>query len=179
MRQFVRMFRRSKRHDMVGDQSGVAAVEFALIGMGMFTMLSGAVDVTNAITIQRDLNRVAVEIALVLAACPTEGRVDETIQAIMEKRANIAPQLPTMQLGMVRFREKNNQIDGNSVGGTMTFLPGDMSTRALALLKEGDSGVAVLVTYTHQPIILGLADDWGFRTKNFRATVETIRLRAP
>lgn len=179
MRRFVRMFRRRKQRDLASDQSGVAAIEFALIGMGMFTMLSGAVDVTYAITINRDLHRVAAEIALVLAASPTEERFDETIQSILARRANIAPQLPTMQLGMARFREKNNQVEGNSLGGTMTSLPADISARALALLNEGDSGVAVLVTYTHRPIILGLADDWGFRTKNFRATVETVRLRAP
>ncbi|WID99558.1 hypothetical protein QO058_22835 [Bosea vestrisii] len=154
-------------------------MEFALISTAMFALLSGAVDLTQAITIKRDLNRVAAEAAMVLAACPNEDCFNQTMQSIMARRANIAPKLPTMQLGMARFREKNNQIEANSLGGTMTFLPADLSARALALLADGDSGVAVLATYTHQPIILGLADDWGFTTKNFRAATVTIRLRAP
>lgn len=178
MRRITDFLRRAPRRDIVRDQSGVAAIEFALISTAMFAMLSGAVDLTQAITIQRDLNRVAAEIAQVLAACPKEDCVDRTIQSILARRGNIAPNLPTMQLGMARFKEVNNQIDGNSMGGTMTFLPPDMNTRALALLANDDSGIAVLATYTHQPIILGLADDWGFTTKNFRAPVVTIRLRA-
>jgi hypothetical protein len=51
----------------------------------------------------------------------------------------------------------------------MTYLPADINAQALAMLANGDSGVAVLATYTHKPVILGLADDWGFTTKNFRA----------
>lgn len=177
MKRIARLLRILPRRDLIRDQSGLAAVEFALISTAMFAMLSGAVDVSQAVTIKRDLDRLTVEIAQVLAACASEGCVVGAIQSINARKANIAPQLGAIQLGMVGFRKKNNQIDGNSVGGTMTFLPADMSARALALLNEGDSGVGVLATYTHQPIILGLADDWGFTTKNFSASVVTVRLR--
>jgi Flp pilus assembly protein TadG len=177
MKRFAKLFRPSRRRGLLRDQSGVAALEFALLSTGLFVMLSGAVDITQTVSIQRDLNRVASEIAMVLAACPNEACVDLTIQSVMDRKVNIAPQLGTIQLGMARFKEKNNQIDGNSMGGTMTYLPTDMNTRALTLLNDGDSGVAVLATFTHRPIILGLADDWGFTTKNFRAAVVTVRLR--
>lgn len=178
MKPIAGLFRNAKRRDFVRDERGVAAVEFALISVVMFAMLSAAVDATQAVTIRRDLNRLTAEIAQVLAACLDETCVDNTILSIMGRSANIAPQLGAIQLGMVRFREKNNQIDGNSLGGNMTYLPADMNTRALALLNEGDSGVGVLATYTHQPIILGLARDWGFTTKNFRSSAVTVRRRA-
>ncbi|MDU0342688.1 TadE/TadG family type IV pilus assembly protein [Bosea rubneri] len=177
MKPVARLFRNAKRRSLVRDERGVAAVEFALISAAMFAMLSAAVDATQAVTIRRDLNRLTAEIAQVLAACPNEVCVDTTILSIMDRRANIAPQLGTIQLGMVRFNEKNNQIDGNSLGGNMTYLPADMNARALALLNDGDSGVGVLATYTHQPIILRLADDWGFTTMNFRSSAVTVRLR--
>ena len=46
MRRIVDLFRRIPRRDIVRDQSGVAAIEFALVSTGMFAMLSGAVDLT-------------------------------------------------------------------------------------------------------------------------------------
>lgn len=178
MGRIVDFFRRARRRSIVKDQGGVAAVEFALISTGMFAMLSGAVDMMNAITIHRDLNRVAAEIVMVLAACSNESCVDRTILSIMDRRGSVAPQFPTMELGMVRFCEKSNQIEGNSVGGNMTYLPADMNTEALTVLTEGDCGVGVRVAFTHRPIILGFANDWGFTTKNFSAVLVTVRSRA-
>lgn len=175
MRRLARIFRRGSRRGIVRDQSGVAAVEFAFISTAMFAMLSGAVDLTYAITIQRDLNRIAAEIAMALASCPDESCLTQTIQSIGPRRPSIAPALPTIEIGMAYFQEKNNAIDGNSMGGTMTFLPPDMNARALTLLGDLDHGVAVRVSYTHRPIILGFADDWGFTVKNFSAWVVTLR----
>ena len=157
-----------RRRGLVRDQRGVAAVEFALISTGMFAMLSAAIDLTQMITIQRDLHRLTAEIAQVLAACKeNETCRNNAILSINERRVNIAPQLETMQLGMAHFERNNNKID--PIRGTMTYLPADINAQALAMLAEKDTGVAVLATYTHKPIILGLADDWGFTTKNFRA----------
>ncbi|KRE24028.1 hypothetical protein ASE66_01825 [Bosea sp. Root483D1] len=178
MKRFVRMFRRTKQRDLISDQNGVAAVEFALIGMGMFTMLSGAVDITQAITIQRDLNRVAAEVAQVLAACKgAPGCAIPVMEAINARRANIAPNLGTIQLGMAYFTKDNNRVE--EIGGFMTYLPSDMNADAMARLENKDKGVAVLATYTHQPIILGLANDWGFTTKNFRAPRVVLSYRPP
>lgn len=178
MMRFTRGLRRAKRHDLVGDQRGVAAIEFALIGMGMFTMLSGAVDVTQAIAIQRDLNRLTAEVAQVLAACKgAPGCAVPAMQAIDARRANIAPNLKTVQLGMAFFTKDNNRVE--DIGGYMTYLPADMNTDAMTRLQNKDKGVAVLATYTHQPIILGLANDWGFTTKNFRSPRVVLSYRPP
>ncbi|MGX1787745.1 TadE/TadG family type IV pilus assembly protein [Bosea sp. NPDC055332] len=156
-----------QRRSFTRDESGVAAIEFALIATGMFAMLSGAVDVTQAITIHRDLNRLTAEVAQVLAACPDLTCRELVIRSVNDRRANIAPQFPTMQISVAAFERISDKID--RMEGTMTELPADMNTKALAMLANGDKGVAVLATYTHQPIILGLADDWGFATKSFRA----------
>ncbi len=177
MKRVASLFVGKARRDIVRDEQGLAAVEFALVSTAVFAMLSAAVDMTQLITTHRDLSRLTAEIAQVLVACPDESCLTQTIQSINARKANIAPKLSTIQLGMAYFTEKNNAIDGNSIGGNMTFLPADISAAALTMLNDKDQGVAVLATYTHQPIILGLADDWGFTTKNFRAFAVNLRRR--
>ncbi|SFB97622.1 hypothetical protein SAMN05428997_103179 [Bosea sp. CRIB-10] len=178
MKLFSSMFRRAKRRNLVSDQSGVAAVEFALIGMGMFTMLSGAVDVTQAITIRRDLNRVTAEVAQVLAACKgAPGCAIPVMDSILARRANIAPKLGTVQIVMAYFTKDNNRVE--EIGGYMTYLPTDVNADAMGRLENKDKGVAVVATYTHQPIILGLANDWGFTTKDFRSFKVVLSYRPP
>jgi Flp pilus assembly protein TadG len=167
MKQIVRLRGLARRRSLLRDQSGLAAVEFAFVSIGMFAMLSAAVDLTQMITIHRDLGRLTAEIAQALAACPNQTCRNDAILAINDRRINIAPQLESVQLGMAHFDRTNNKID--PIRGTMTYLPADINAQALAMLANGDSGVAVLATYTHKPVILGLADDWGFTTKNFRA----------
>lgn len=176
MKRTARPSRFSKRRGFLRDQSGVAAIEFALISTAMFAMLSGAVDLTQAITIQRDLNRFTTEAAQVLAACKDKDKCFIlTMQAIDARRANIVPKLQAMELGMARFTRKDSRFD--DIGGTMTYLPASMNTEALDRLEEGDKGVAVRATYIHRPIILGFADNWGFTTKTFSASKVVLSWR--
>jgi len=161
---------------IAGDERGVAAIEFALISTMAFALLSGAVDLIQVITVQRDLNRITAEAAQALAACAdgSSCRTDFPL-ALNDRQVNITPQLSGMQISAASFKRLNNKID--EMVGTMTYLPADMNTIALAMLANGDSGVAVLATYTHKPIILGLAQKWGFTTKDFRAFSVNLRGR--
>lgn len=177
MTRILRLFGPSRPRGLLRDQRGVAAIEFALISTGMFALLSGAVDLTQAITIQRDLNRVTAEVAQAVAsACKGAAScAASAIDAVRTRQANIAPKLGGMQLGMANFDKNNDRVE--NIIGTMTYLPADMNAEAMAKLANGDKGVAVLATYTHQPIILGLADDWGFTTKNFRSARVVLAYR--
>lgn len=168
MSRFIRSFR-PRRRGLVRDQRGVAAVEFALISTAMFAFLSGAVDLTQAIIIQRDLNRFTAEVAQALAsACKGgAGCFATAMETVRARQANIAPNLDAMQLGIANFDRDNDRIE--NIIGTMTYLPADMTTQAMAIMANKDKGVGVRATYTHQPIILGFADDWGFTTKSFTA----------
>jgi len=172
----VRRWLRGARRGVVRDERGVAAIEFALISTMMFALLSGAVDLVQMITVQRDLNRITAEAAQVLAACVkgTSCRTDFPI-ALGSKQTNITPQLNGIQISAVSFTRTNDKID--DMVGTMTYLPADMNTMAMAMLANNDSGVAVLATYTHTPIILGFAQNWGFTTKDFRAFSVNLRGR--
>lgn len=178
MRGITRFFKRKQaRRGLLRDQRGVAAIEFALVSTGMFALLSGAVDLSQAITVQRDLNRLTAEIAQSIAASCKGGSECATtsIIAISQRQANIAPKLATVQLGIASFEKKNDRVE--DIVGTMTYLPADLNTKAMAMMTNGDRGVAVLATFTHQPIILGLADDWGFTTKNFRSARVVLSFR--
>ncbi len=169
MRRFTRLFGPSRRRGLLRDQRGVAAIEFALISTVMFALLSGAVDLTQAIIIQRDLNRFTAEVAQALAST-CQGKQScfaAAMETVRARQVNIAPKLATMQTGIANFDRESDRIA--NIIGTMTELPPDMNTRALAIMANGDKGVGVRATYTHRPIILGLADDWGFTTKNFVA----------
>lgn len=169
MRRFLGMFRPSRQRGLLRDQRGVAAIEFALISTAMFTLLSGAVDLTQAIIIQRDLNRFTAEVAQALASACKGGQscFATAMETVRARQVNIAPKLGPMQLGIANFDRENDRIE--NIIGTMTYLPANMNARALAIMANKDKAVAVRATYTHQPIILGLADDWGFTTKNFTA----------
>ena len=66
--QMTTMLKRIRMRRIAGDERGVAAIEFALISTMAFMLLSGAVDLIQVITVQRDLNRITAEAAQVLAA---------------------------------------------------------------------------------------------------------------
>ena len=174
--QMTTMLKRMRMRRIAGDERGVAAIEFALISTMAFMLLSGAVDLIQMITVQRDLNRITAEAAQVLAACPPSSDCrTEFPLSLNSRRASISPQLMDAQISAATFVRKNDKID--DMAGTMTYLPADMNTIALAMLANGDSGVAVLATYTHKPIILGFAQNWGFSTKDFRAFSVNLRGR--
>jgi Flp pilus assembly protein TadG len=182
MKRMPELLARARRRSFVRDERGVAAIEFALISTGMFAMLSGAVDLTQAITINRDLHRLAAEAAQVVVACPNLDCRRNVFLALNTHGANIAPQLASMQISGAFFGKDNDTIV--NMEGTMTQLPAgppdapvNMRAQALAMLANGDRGVAVLAKYTHQPIILGLAQKWGFSTKNFAAPVVNLASR--
>ncbi|RXT53093.1 hypothetical protein B6S44_20400 [Bosea sp. Tri-44] len=176
MKAFPKLLRRSRRREIASDERGVAAIEFALISTMMFMLLSGAVDVIQMITVHRDLHRITAEAAQVLAACPDSSscRTDFPL-ALGDRRVNITPQLTDVQISAASFTRLKDKID--NMAGTMTFLPADMNSDALAMLANDDSGVAVLATYTHKPIILGFAQKWGFTTTDFRAYTVNLRGR--
>lgn len=178
MRARPKFLRRSGRRGIARDERGVAAIEFALISTFAFMALSCAVDLIQMVTIQRDLNRITAEAAQVLAACPdgSSCRTDFAL-SLYNRQANITPQLAGVQIGAASFKKADDKIDGNSMEGTMTFLPPDMNTKVLGMLDNGDSGVAVLATYTHKPVILGLAEKWGLVSMDFRAYSLNLRRR--
>lgn len=161
----------------LSDQRGVAAVEFALLGTLMLTLLAGGVDLTNALIVQRDVARLSNEIAQALTGCGGESCVITNGTAINGRLQNIAPGLDGITVGFTNVQRLNNTIVAQ--GGNMTYLPADMTTVAKSVLpNEKDWGVATLVTYTHKPILLSFAKDWGFNLANFRSYAITLRVKA-
>lgn len=173
---FLRDFiARAKPRAALRDERGVAAVEFAMVSTFLFAAVSGAVDVSNAWTVSRDLHRFTAEAAqTMIHACKgNQTCVTLTSQSLGIRIANILPGLTGVQVGAAGIERVNNVV--TATGGTMTHLPADMNADAMATLANGDSGIAVLVSYTHRPIILSFAQQWGFTVKNFRYYTVALR----
>jgi Flp pilus assembly protein TadG len=161
----------------LSDERGVAAVEFALLGTLLLTLLAGGVDLTNALIVQRDVDRLSNEVAQALTGCGGESCVVSNGSAINARLQNIALGLDGITVGFTNIQRLNNTIVAQ--GGNMTYLPADMTTVAKSVLpNEKDWGVATLVTYTHKPILLSFAKDWGFNVAEFRSYAVTLRVKA-
>lgn len=160
---------------MLRDERGMAAVEFGLISTLLFTMMAAAVDLSQALTIQRDITRFTAEAALVLASQDNENLAALTGQQINAKIANVLPGKTGIEVGSTTIVRKDNTI---LVGiGTMTYLPPEANASALATLQNGDHGVVVRASYRHEPIILGFAETFGLRTRTFTAATVALRMR--
>lgn len=57
--------------------------------------------------------------------------------------------------------------------GTITYLPSDMQTEALAVLDDQDVGIAVVVTYKYKPIVGMLSPN----TKDIREYAVELRAK--
>lgn len=168
-------FRRRRARQMLRDESGMAAVEFGLISMVLFSMLAAAVDLGQALVIRRDITRFTAEAAMVLAVADGETQAAVLGQQINAKAANILPGKSGIEIGSTTITRKNDVI---LVGaGTMTYLPADVNAQALATLANNDHGVVVRASYTHEPIILGFAEKFGLSTRTFTAATVALRLR--
>ncbi|AMJ58945.1 hypothetical protein AXW83_00300 [Bosea sp. PAMC 26642] len=173
----LRRFIGTKSSSVATDESGVAAVEFALLATLLLTLLAGGVDLTNALIVQRDVDRLSNELAQALVGCGDESCVIKNGSDINARLSNIAPGLDGIAVGFANVQRISDAIVAQ--GGNMTYLPADMTTLAKSVLPaDKDWGVATLITYTHTPILLSFAKDWGFNLANFRSYNVMLRTKA-
>lgn len=133
------------------DTSGAAAIEFTFIAVVLFVLLAGTVDLVDEQTRQREVDRIAVEVAEALGDCPDSDCVRAGIQDIIQSNRVIIDQVSGATLGTAEITRISNAIV--ILQGTMTYLPTDVKNEALATLANTDIGVAVLITYNFNPPI--------------------------
>lgn len=168
-------WRRRRAGSLLRDERGVAAIEFSLLAVLVFTMLAAAVDMTQALIIQRDINRFTAAAAMVLATADDDTKVALAGLEINAKIANVLPGWTGVEVGSASIVREGSAI---RVGvGTMTYMPPEANAAALAALSDKDHGVVVRASYRHEPIILGFAERFGLTTRTFVATTAALRLR--
>jgi Flp pilus assembly protein TadG len=133
------------------EASGAAAIEFALIATVLVALFGGAVDLIDEQTRRREVDRVAVEVAEAVARCPDSDCVRQNIQVLIEKRDAILGETPGGVLGVAEVTRTGNLII--VLQGSMTYLPDDLKTEALAVLEDKDVGIAVLLSYQYDPLV--------------------------
>jgi Flp pilus assembly protein TadG len=139
------------------NTAGAAAVEFALVSTILFVLLGGALDLNHLVTVRRDNERVAVEVAQTLAACTSSPCVLKAGQTIMERQKNafLTTSTPTISWAYV------SRVDTKIVVsfGNMTYLESDVEAAAKAALPAtNDNGVCSVVT--SKVTSLGILKSW-------------------
>ncbi len=142
---------RALTQKMARDTSGAAAIEFTFIAIVLFVLLAGVVDLVDEQTRQREIDRISVEVAEAMADCPDSDCVRVAVQDILRSSAVILNEVSGATLGAAEVARMSSGIV--VLQGTMTYLPNDVKNEALAVLANGDIGVAVLVSYNYRPAI--------------------------
>jgi Flp pilus assembly protein TadG len=154
-RHLVSVLRQRSRH-FTADQRGVSAVEFALLLPLMLTMYFGTLEVTDAISADRQVTLVASTVASITAQYTTVSSTDVT-NILAAASAVLAP-FPTanakVTLSSVLIDANGNATVDWSATLNGTQRSGNVSALIPAALKiAGTSVIWGEATYNYKPVI--------------------------
>ena len=155
----------------VANEQGAAAIEFGFLAAILVALLGGAVDLFDEQTRRREVDRITVEVAEALANCPDTDCVRKGVQALIDSDDVVLGSTPGGALGTAEITRVDNVLI--VLQGSMTFLPDDLKNEALAVLDEQDVGIAVLVSYTYEPLVGLISSD----TKVIRRYAVALRAK--
>lgn len=137
------------------SERGSAAIEFAIIAPVMLLLAGGVAEFGRALQANNEANRLATQYAIAYADCSDEpvGRCASELLAFgaSAASANISPTLnaSNVKLSMFQFRMAGSTpIVTYSYPASLT-LDAAQATAARAAVSDGETGVLVTVTYTH------------------------------
>jgi Flp pilus assembly protein TadG len=162
---------RDSRPSLIENESGAAALEFAVIVSVILALLGGAVDLIDEQTRRREVDRIAVEVAEALARCPDTDCVRKGVQGLIDKSAVVLDEAAGGSMGTAEVARSGDVVV--VIQGSMTYLPTDVNDEVKAVLEDQDVGIAVLVNYTYKPLIGLLSPD----TKTIRRFAVALRAK--
>jgi Flp pilus assembly protein TadG len=134
------------------DKTGVASVEFALLGTVLLLIFAGSFDVVYMVSARRDADRASMLIAHAMATCPNSSCMSELINTYLPRKANALIRYPTAPLDIYLIQNQNGTIKPCS--GTSTTLSDDkLIASAKNLLRSDDVGSAVMMTTSYLSIL--------------------------
>lgn len=144
MRMHLRRFRT--------EQSGLASIEFALLGSVLLLLFAGGFDLVYMVNAKRDADRASTLIARAMASCPNSSCMSALINSYSPRQANALVRYPNAAIKLYMIQDQNNVIKPCS--GTDTTLV-DASTIASAktIMRDDDVGSAVMLTTTYTSIL--------------------------
>ncbi len=142
------------------DKRGVAAIEFAMIVPIMFFLFVGAVEFSQALTVDRRVTQIASSTADLIARekTITSGDVD----GIMDIVDHLMAPFETAQLKLTVLNVYSSITDANDTkicwfhhhnGGTSAYTTGARYSLPSGILEAGNSVVVAEVSYNYQPLI--------------------------
>lgn len=145
------------------DERGVAAVEFAMIVPIMFFLLVGAVEMSQALTVDRRVTQSASSTADLIARAPsqgvTTGDVDTSMLIIQQLMAPYSTTPLTVKVVSVVAKTVNGSLqytvdwsrDNN--GGTPYTKGATYTNVPAGLLVAGESVIISEATYNYSPLV--------------------------
>lgn len=125
------------------ETRGAVTIEFALSSIVLMGFMACATDALILINQQRDVDRMATQIAMSLAACPDSNCVTSRLTQINERRNHLLTGITAPVLGMAEFNVKGTAYPVSV--GNMTYLPTDLLASAKATCGDNDVGIAVAI----------------------------------
>jgi Flp pilus assembly protein TadG len=149
-----------------GDEAGVAAVEFAMIVPIMFLLLVGAVEFSQALTVDRRVTQSASSTADLIARAPSQGlttaQVDNELGIIEQLIRPYDVAALTVRIVSVKAQAVpgnpgavNHVVDWSrdNLGGTPYVRNSPFSAIPAGLLVAGESVIIAEATYNYTPLI--------------------------
>lgn len=144
----------------IRDEKGVAAIEFAMVVPVMVMLFVGAVEFSQAITVDRRVTQVASSTADLIAR--TKSTTTTEVASVMEIITELMKPYATTPLKLTILNVYSDPNDAtmtkvcwsyNHNGGSGSYSNGQTYTLPTGVVQAGESVVVAEVTYAYTPIL--------------------------
>ena len=134
------------------SQSGVAAVEFALISTVLLLLFAGGVDLVYMVSAKRDTDRASMLIAHAMATCSNSSCMSDLINSYAPRKANALIRYPNATVNLYVIQRQSGAIKVCS-GTGQVLTDSDVLASAQKILRDDDVGSAVILTASFTSIL--------------------------
>lgn len=134
------------------SRSGVASIEFALLGAVLLLLFAGAFDLVYMVSAKRDADRASTLIAHAMATCSDSSCMSALINSYSPRQANAFMRYPNASISLYVIQNQNGTIKSCS-GTDTTLTDGKIIVSAKNILRDGDVGSAVILTTAYVSIL--------------------------
>ena len=134
------------------EESGVASVEFALLGTVLLLMFAGGFDIVYMVAAKRDADRASMLIAHAMATCSNSSCMSDLINTYLPRKANALIRYPNATIEVYMIQNQSNTIKPCS-GTSTTLTDAELIASAKNLLRDDDVGAAVMMKTNYTSIL--------------------------
>jgi Flp pilus assembly protein TadG len=132
--------------------SGVASIEFALLGTVLLVLFAGAFDLVYMVSAKRDADRASTLIAHAMATCSDSSCMSALVNSYSPRQANALTRYPNASISLYMIQNQSGTIKPCS-GTDTTLTDSKIIASAKSILRDNDVGSAVMLTTTYTSIL--------------------------